>query len=424
MKIFDLKEVLVDDFIQRPTGASEVTSSVREICIDIQKNGDSALKEISKKLDGYKGDSFLIKKDVLRESLEQIESETKEAFKSAKENIENFHKLQKPKSFSIINKEGVETGVRWTPFQRVGLYIPGGTAPLVSTVLMLAIPAKIAGVKEIVAISPSSSIDSMNKNLLAAFAFCGIEEVYCIGGAQGIAALGYGTESIPSVEKIFGPGNQFVDSAKRIIKNSPNAADIDMEAGPSEVLIIADKNANSTFVAADLLAQLEHGTDSSALLITNSSTLAKETQEELKRLYKQLERKDIIEKSLENCKIGIVSDLEEAILISEKYAPEHLILSVENPDLILERINNAGSIFLGNYTPETLGDYLSGTNHVLPTNGQARFRSGVSTLDFLKKITWQKASRESLAASLKVLETLTNLEGLDAHKLAAQVRFL
>ena len=236
--------------------------------------------------------------------------------------------------------------------------------------------------------------------------------------------LGFGSESIPQVEKVFGPGNQYVDRAKSFIRNQPGAADTDMDAGPSEVLIIADKKANPTFIAADLLAQLEHGPDSSAILLSDDLLLVQEVQNEVTRLSLLLKRENIIDSSLSNLRIGLVENLDQAFKISEEYAPEHLILNVESSLNYLDRISNAGSIFLGGYTPETLGDYLSGTNHVLPTNGQARFRAGISTLDFMKKITWQKASPDSLKASLEYLELLTELEGLDAHKLAAQVRFL
>lgn len=424
MKTFDLRNSSVQDFCRRPVNSSEVCESVEKICLDVLKMGDSAVIEYALKFDSFQGSKFRIDDQLIFDSFEQIPREELNALMVAKENIEKFHTLQLPKNEKTINQQGVELGTSWKPFKRVGLYIPGGTAPLVSTVLMLAIPAKISGVKEIVAITPANSVESINPALLAALNLCGIEEAYCLGGAQGIAALGFGTESIPQVEKIFGPGNQFVNRAKAYVRNSSDGADTDMDAGPSEVLIIADKNANPTFIAADLLAQLEHGPDSSAILLVDDQTLVHEVEIEVRRLVFLLRRDSIIDSSLDNLRIGLVENIEQAILISEEYAPEHLILNLESSDDYLDRISNAGSVFLGNYTPETLGDYLSGTNHVLPTNGQARFRAGISTLDFMKKITWQKASSDSLRASLEYLEILTDLEGLDAHKLAAQVRFL
>ncbi|MCO4795172.1 MAG: histidinol dehydrogenase [Bacteriovoracaceae bacterium] len=424
MKTVDLRNSSNQDFFRRPVNSSEVCASVEEICLDVLNSGDLAVREYAYKFDSFEGESFRIDEQSIGDSIEIISSEALNALIMAKENIEKFHALQLPKNNKTINQQGVELGTSWKPLNRVGLYIPGGTAPLISTVLMLAIPAKIAGVREIVAITPSNSVESVNPALLAAFNLCGIQEVYCLGGAQGIAALGFGTESISQVEKIFGPGNQFVDRAKAFVRNASSGVDTDMDAGPSEVLIIADKYANSTFVAADLLAQLEHGPDSSAILLTDSLTLVEEVENEVKRLTQLLKRECIIESSLENLNIGLVRNIDQAILISEDYAPEHLILNLKNSDDYLDRIRNAGSIFLGDYTPETLGDYLSGTNHVLPTNGQARFRAGISTLDYMKKITWQKASPDSLKASLKSLEVLADLEGLDAHKLAAQVRFL
>lgn len=424
MKTVDLRNRNTQDFFRRPVNSSKVCESVEQICLEVLNRGDLAVREYANKFDSFEGESFRIDEQSINDSIEMISSEALNALMMAKVNIEQFHSLQLPKNNKTINQQGVELGTSWKPLNRVGLYIPGGTAPLVSTVLMLAIPAKIAGVREIVAITPAISVESVNPALLAAFNLCGIREVYSLGGAQGIAALGFGTESISQVEKIFGPGNQFVDRAKAFVRNTSSGADTDMDAGPSEVLIIADNHANPTFVAADLLAQLEHGPDSSAILLTDNRTLMKEIENEVRRLTQLLKRDRIIESSIDNLSIGLVRNIDQAILISEEYAPEHLILNLKNSDDYIECIRNAGSVFLGNYTPETLGDYLSGTNHVLPTNGQARFRAGISTLDYMKKITWQKASPDSLKASLKSLEILADLEGLDAHKLAAQVRFL
>lgn len=424
MNTVDLRNSSTQDFFRRPVNSSEVCESVEEICLEVLKRGDRAVREFAYKFDSFEGESFRIDEKSINESIDMIPPEALNALLMAKGNIEQFHSLQLPKNIKTINQQGVELGTSWKALNRVGLYIPGGTAPLVSTVLMLAIPAMIAGVREIVAITPGDSLESVNPALLAALNLCGIQEVYCLGGAQGVAALGFGTESIPQVEKIFGPGNQFVDRAKAYVRSSSGGADTDMDAGPSEVLIIADNKANPTFVAADLLAQLEHGPDSSAILLTDNKTLVGEVENEVRRLTQFLKRERIIESSLKNLSIGLVRNIEQAIRISEEYAPEHLILNLKNSDDYLKCISNAGSVFLGNYTPETLGDYLSGTNHVLPTNGQARFRAGISTLDYMKKITWQKASPDSLKASLKNLEIIADLEGLDAHKLAAQVRFL
>jgi histidinol dehydrogenase len=424
VKTFDLRKTSIQKFFTRPVNTIEVDGSVEKICLDVKNRGDRALFDYALKFDSFTDSQFRINKKLILDSYKEISSKELDALMAAKENIEKFHSLQLPKNEKTVNKQGVELGTSWKPLKRVGLYIPGGTAPLVSTILMLAIPARIAGVEEIVAINPAKSISSLSPALLAALNLCGIDEAYCLGGAQGVAALGFGTESIPQVEKVFGPGNQYVDRAKSFIRNHPCGADTDMDAGPSEVLIIADKKANPTFIAADLLAQLEHGPDSSAILLLDDLLLVQEVENEVRRLSLLLKRESIIDSSLSNLRIGLVENLDQALKISEEYAPEHLILNVERSLNYLDCISNAGSIFLGGYTPETLGDYLSGTNHVLPTNGQARFRAGISTLDFMKKITWQKASPDSLKASLEYLELLTEIEGLDAHKLAAQVRFL
>ncbi|TNF27648.1 MAG: histidinol dehydrogenase, partial [Deltaproteobacteria bacterium] len=297
MNKFDLRNSNTQDFCRRPLNSAEVSESVEKICLDVLKRGDLAVSEYAKKYDCFQGSQFRIDEQLISDAVEKLSREELNALMMAKDNIEKFHSLQLPKNEKTINQQGVELGTSWKPLKRVGLYIPGGTAPLVSTVLMLAIPARIAGVKEIVAITPAKSMDSVNPILLAAFKLCGINEAYCIGGAQGIAALGFGTESIPAVEKIFGPGNQYVDRAKAFVRNNSKGADTDMDAGPSEVLIIADKKANPTFIAADLLAQLEHGPDSSAILLVDDQSLVQEVESEVRRLSFLLKRGSIINSS-------------------------------------------------------------------------------------------------------------------------------
>ena len=392
--------------------------NVAIIVEDVKKRGDQALFEYAKKYDNLVGDQIRVPLSLIKEA----KSSAEEAIKAAFNNLVAFHELQIPRSYCLENNEGVLVGAKWQAINRVGLTIPGGSAPLVSTVLMLGVPAMLAGIKEIALITPAKSPFLVSEDILFAANLCGIEEVYCVGGAQGIAALGYGTETIKKVDKIFGPGSYYVDQAKRFVSIDCVGSAIDMPAGPSEVLVIADESARADFIASDLLAQLEHGIDSQAILLATSDTLLSEVEAEIKRQTAKLSRVSILNESVKNTKLIKVENLDQALTLSEDYAPEHLILQTENPEGLLERVSNAGSVFLGAYTPETLGDYMSGTNHVLPTSGFARARAGLGVTDFMRKVTYQKASRESLIKSQEALLALTEIEGLDAHKNAVTVR--
>lgn len=409
-----------EELLKRPEMKSrnEDERLVRKILKEVKELGDSALIQFAKEFDGFNGDSFKV--DLA--DIQNAKSEDEEAIRAAFENIQKFHEMQKPTSFRLENTQGVTIGAKWQPLGRIGFTIPGGTAPLVSTVLMLGVPALIAGVREKVLITPAKNPKEISMDILFAAKLCEVEEIYCVGGAQGIAALAYGTDQIKKVDKIVGPGSYFVDQAKRLVSIDSEGAAIDMPAGPSEVLVLADEKASPRYIAADLLAQLEHGIDSQAICVSNSSDLLEEVEVELQQQARGLTRFSILKESINNVRLIKVVDIDEGLEFSEGYAPEHLILQIENPYSILERVSNAGSVFLGPYTPETLGDYMSGTNHVLPTSGFARSRAGLGLTDFMRKITYQFASKESLEKSENVLNSLCDLEGLDAHKNAVTVR--
>jgi histidinol dehydrogenase len=349
-----------------------------------------------------------------------VDNDLKVSIAVAYSNIKKFHTAQKQSDLEIETMPGVICMRKSVPIARVGLYIPGGTAPLFSTLLMLAIPAIIAGCKEIVVCSPSNKNGEIDNRIAYIAHFLGITEVYKIGGAQAIAAMAYGTETIKKVDKIFGPGNQYVTAAKQLVQESGVA--IDMPAGPSEVLVIADKHANPIFVAADLLSQAEHGVDSQVVLVSNDETIFVKVNLEIEKQLQQLPRKALTEAALKNSKWVLVKSVEEAVVVSNIYAPEHLILNIENADFFLDQITNAGSVFIGAYSPESAGDYASGTNHTLPTNGYARAYSGVSLDSFVKKITFQKLSQEGIRNVGQTVITMANAEGLDAHANAVSVR--
>jgi len=344
----------------------------------------------------------------------------KTAIEVARKNIYKFHNSQVNTISKIEIEDGITCWRKDVPIQKVGLYIPGGSSPLFSTMLMLAIPAKIAGCEEIVICSPPQNDGNIAPTILFVAKLLGIKNIFKVGGAQAIAAMAFGTETIPKVDKIFGPGNQWVTVAKQIVNSF--GISIDMPAGPSEVLVIAEDSANAKFVASDLLSQAEHGADSQVILISTSEKLINSVKEEIENFIHQLPRKSIIEKSLENSIMILVNNLEEAIYISNIYAPEHLILAVENPEKLAEKVTNAGSVFLGNYSPESAGDYATGTNHTLPTNGFASTYSGVSLDSFIKKITFQKLTKLGLSKIASAVEVMAEAEGLDAHKLAVTLR--
>jgi histidinol dehydrogenase len=417
-------EEIAEKFQGRKAEVSEeVNKSVQQIVDDIRKNGDSALFDYAKKFDGYDvNTSNLLVTPMERETgLEQIDEDYFRILRRTKSQIEEFHKHQLGNSWNIFKENGVIMGQIARPLERVALYVPGGTAAYPSTVIMNAVPALLAGVKEIIMITPVKADGKVNPNILAAAEVCGIETIYKVGGAQGVAAVAYGTESIPKVDKIVGPGNIFVATAKKICYG---VVDIDMIAGPSEVLVIADEQAKPKYIAADLMAQAEHDKLASAILVTTSEKLVQQVDEELNRQVQNLERREIIESSIRNYGGAIVvKNIDEAFDVSNQLAPEHLEVLTSEPLVQLPKIKNAGSIFLGEYTPEPLGDYMSGSNHVLPTGGTAKFYSGLGVYNFIKYSTYSYYPKEVLADFKEDVETFAKSEGLTAHANSISVRF-
>jgi histidinol dehydrogenase len=397
-----------------------VLNTVREILNSVQKGGDKTLKELAEKFEGAVLSSLSVNEDELADAEKMITSELKSAIQQARENISRFHQVQVKEEGRIETMPGVECWRKSVGIEKVGLYIPGGTAPLFSTVLMLAIPAIIAGCKEIILCTPGNKKGEVHPAILYTAKLVGIKKIFKVGGAQAIAAMAYGTESIPAVYKIFGPGNQYVTAAKQLVQMQGIA--IDMPAGPSEVCVWADETANASFVAADLLSQAEHGPDSQVLLVSTEASVIEKVMEEVNRQVELLPRKDTALKALENSKAVIVASIDTAMEMINSYAPEHLILSCNNADQVAEKVTNAGSVFIGHYSPESVGDYASGTNHTLPTNGFARAYSGVSVDSFVKKISFQKLTREGLETISKTVVQMAEAEGLEAHAQAVRVR--
>ncbi len=410
-----------DDLLKRPEIESEnLFTQVQTILNEVKSRGDDALYEFNLKFDRIKLDSLLVKEEELQEANTLVSSALKEAIKVAYQNIYKFHSSQQVEEKKVETIAGVTCWRKAIPIEKVGLYIPGGTAPLFSTALMLAIPAKIAGCKEVVLCTPPNTSGKIAPAILYAAQVAGVNKIYKVGGAQAIGAMAYGTESIPKVYKIFGPGNQYVTAAKQLV-SLKNVA-IDMPAGPSEVAVLADESANPIFVAADLLSQAEHGIDSQVLLVTTHETLIQEVEEEIDKQLKNLPRRELTEKTLLNSKIILVQSIEEGMDIINSYAPEHLIVEVKNYHEVSKLVVNAGSVFLGSYTPESAGDYASGTNHTLPTNGHARAYSGVSLDSFVRKTTFQEITQEGLQKLGPTIEVLAQNELLDAHKNAVTLR--
>jgi histidinol dehydrogenase len=399
---------------------SETDKIVRSVLKKVRSDGDKALRDFSGKFDGVIPDDFRVSTEELESSVNIVPDDLKEAIEIARLNIWNFHKSQ------LVNEQVLETmpGVRcWRKniaIENVGLYIPGGSAPLFSTVLMLAIPAKIAGCSRIILCTPPEKDGGINPVILYSAWLTGIKEVYKAGGAQAIAAMAYGTESIPKVSKIFGPGNLYVTRAKEIVQSEGTA--IDMPAGPSEVLVIADSAADPEFVAADLLSQAEHGPDSQVILLSDDEHLITKTLREIKTQLRFLPRRDIAEQSLSKSLAIRLENLDECISFSNKYAPEHLIINTEDPEILAEKVINAGSVFIGEYSCESCGDYASGTNHTLPTNGFARNHSGISTESFIRKITFQEIDRNGIKNIGPAVEKMAEAENLPGHKNAVSVR--
>jgi len=396
------------------------TEAVRKILDDVRENGDEALRSYSKLFDNVEINELAVSEDEFVEAEQRVPPELKNAIQTAKTNIEKFHSAQCEESRVIETTPGVFCWRKSVAIEKVGLYVPAGTAPLFSTVLMLGVPAKLAGCREIFLCSPPDKSGKIADAILYSAQVCGIDNVFKIGGAQAIGALAYGTETVPKVYKIFGPGNRFVTCAKQIVSQTDTA--IDMPAGPSEVAVLADETCVPRFVAADLLSQAEHGVDSQVLLVTISEKVIEETLDEIETQLERLPRKEIAEKSLAESKAILVSDLDEGIDIVNEYAAEHLILAVTGAENVAEKIVNAGSVFIGNYSCESAGDYASGTNHTLPTGGFARSFSGVSLDSFVKKITFQKLTEDGVRNLGKTIEIMAEAESLDAHKNAISVR--
>ncbi|WP_291857943.1 histidinol dehydrogenase [Marinilabilia sp.] len=398
----------------------DVLEKVRPILVAVRKNKDKALKEFTSRFDGVEIKTFRVTEEEVRQGCLNVKSNLKGAINEAVLNIRKFHESQKQPVKKVETSSGVVCWQRNTPIEKVGLYIPGGSAPLFSTVLMLAIPAAIAGCKEVVLCSPPDKSGNIHPAILFAAHLTGVTKIYKVGGAQAIAAMAYGTESIPAVDKIFGPGNSFVTAAKQLI--TLDGVAIDLPAGPSEVEVMADDSANAAFVASDLLSQAEHGPDSQAILVTNSESLIDAVKKEIAQQLHLLPRAETTRKALENSRMILLKNIDEMLEYTNLYAPEHLILSIRDYETVAEKINNAGSVFLGNYTPESAGDYASGTNHTLPTYGYARAYSGVNLDSFCKKITFQEISKKGLQKLGPVIETMAAAEHLDAHKMAVSLR--
>ena len=409
------------NLLSRPTlNTATLRDTVLQVLGDIRVKGDKAVIEYEDKFDKVKLSSLEVTEEEFAEAEKATDSTLKEAIGKALENICKFHASQKFEGQKVTTSTGVTCWQKAVAIEKVGLYIPGGTAPLFSTVLMLAAPAKIAGCKEIVLCSPPNREGKINPAILYAAKAAGVSRIFKAGGVQAIGAMAYGTESIPKVYKIFGPGNQYVMAAKQEV--SLHDVAIDMPAGPSEVAVLADETANPAYVASDLLSQAEHGVDSQSILITTSEQLINAVQKEVEKQLAVLPRKEITEKSLSHSKLILVNTIDEAIDMSNEYAPEHLIIETKDYMQVAERIVNAGSVFLGPYTPESAGDYASGTNHTLPTNGYAKAYSGVNLDSFTRKITFQEITREGIMNIGPTIETMAANEFLDAHKNAVTVR--
>lgn len=399
---------------------TELKESVATIIENVRKRGDEALRELSRKFDGVELNSLKTSIDEIDEADDIVPHQLKQAIAVAAKNISKFHKAQRMEEITVETAPDVMCSQRAIPISNVGLYIPGGNSPLFSTVLMLAIPARIAGCRKVVLCTPPNKEGKVHPAILYAARVAGITEIYKVGGAQAIAAMAYGTETIPKVHKIFGPGNRFVMEAKQQV--STQAAAIDMPAGPSEVMIIADEMANPRFVASDFLSQAEHGPDSQSILLTTSNDFAQKLPEVIDELLNTLPRKEMMLKSLAHCRIIVLKDNDEIMEFANSYAPEHLIINHTEADVLVQKVENAGSVFIGPYSPESAGDYASGTNHTLPTSGYAHAYSGVNLDSFCKKVTFQRLSKTGLQSIGKAIELMAENEDLMAHKLAVTVR--
>jgi len=410
-----------EDILKRPTQKfKKIEKIVRPILKKVKKKGDKALKHFALEYDHVELDSIQVSPEEMAQAEKQVSAELKHAIEQAYDNIKKFHQAQHNEMLSMETMPGVRCMRKNVPIQKVGLYIPGGTAPLFSSVLMLGVPAKLAGCQEIVMCSPPNRKGKLHPAIIYTAQLIGIDKVCKVGGAQAIAAMAYGTASIPKVYKIFGPGNQYVTAAKQIV--SQKGLSIDMPAGPSEVAVYADETANPAFVASDLLSQAEHGVDSQVLLVTTDPTLMDRVEPEIRKQLDELPRKEFARAALENSVVCVMENHEQAAALLNEYGPEHLIIATRNPGEAMEYVVNAGSVFLGQYTPESAGDYASGTNHTLPTNGYAKSYSGVSLDSFMKKITYQEITEEGLEELGPIVEIMAEAEELQAHKNAVSLR--
>ncbi|RPD40903.1 histidinol dehydrogenase [Chitinophaga barathri] len=410
-----------EELLKRPAfDTRELEATVSAILGDVKENGDDALRRYTAQFDKVSLDEIFVTAEEFEAADAALEEPLKDAIRTAAANIEMFHRAQVESVTMLETMPGVQCWRKPVGIEKVGLYIPGGTAPLFSTILMLAIPARLAGCSEIVLCTPPGKNGAVHPAVLWAARYTGITRVFKTGGVQAIGAMAYGTESVPKVYKIFGPGNQYVTCAKQLVNS--NGVAIDMPAGPSEVAVFADDTCVPAFVAADLLSQAEHGADSQVLLVTTSDAVIAAVEKEVAAQLALLPRKEFAAKALDNSKLVLVKDRDEAMDMLNAYAPEHLIMACENDEILATRVINAGSVFLGNYSPESAGDYASGTNHTLPTNGYATAYSGVSVDSFVKKITFQRLSREGLRALAPAIEAMASAEGLEAHRNAVSIR--
>ncbi len=406
---------------QRPQLELEfLDSAVRNLLNRVKKSGDSALRELTLQFDKVSIQEFLVTTEETEEAVKGIPAELQRAIRMAASNIEKFHAAQKRESMQVETTPGVSCWRKAVAIDKVGIYIPGGSAPLFSTVLMLGIPAKLAGCREVILCTPPDASGNVNAAILFAAQLVGVTKIFKVGGAQAIAAMAYGTKSVPKVYKIFGPGNQYVTKAKQLVIEDGLA--IDMPAGPSEVLVMADDSSNPSFVAADLLSQAEHGEDSQVILVVNKESLIAPIQMEIEKQISVLPRKAIAERALVNSRVILLENQQDAIEFVNEYAPEHLIINTKNTEEIASAIINAGSVFLGNYSPEAMGDYASGTNHTLPTNGYAKAFAGVSLESFMKYITYQRLTEQGIKTLGPVVEQMAEAEQLMGHKMAVKVR--
>ncbi|MCW8980868.1 MAG: histidinol dehydrogenase [Altibacter sp.] len=410
-----------DSILERPTQSQkEIEATVTELFSEIKAKGDSAVRRFTQLFDGIECAAFRISEERIDQSQHNISVELKDSIALAKENITKFHAAQKTERIFVETSPGVSCWQEKRPIEKVGLYIPGGSAPLFSTILMLAVPAVLAGCKQIILCTPPNSQGEVPPVILYTAQLCGIAEIYMVGGIQAIGAMTFGTETIPKVYKIFGPGNQYVTVAKQLATKYGVA--IDMPAGPSELLVFADQTANASFVAADLLSQAEHGADSQVILVTTSRSIIEQVAEAVALQLEVLPRKEIARQALENSKLILVDSNETALQLINSYSPEHFIVVAKDETFFTQHIMNAGSVFIGDYTPESAGDYASGTNHTLPTNGYARQYSGVNLDSFFKNMTFQKITKEGIRTLGPAIERMAEAEGLQAHKNAVSIR--